>query len=239
MKVWKRAAIYLAILPVIGLAIIGTYALVGGASDSDESSFPGFRLVRPLFAATTTTGFPDPDAGLSAYIKVDASKMDLDALISKFVDLKLAGDNYVVGRYMQPRHGVSYLVEVFVYADTDGWIIAYLENTRLAADAIVFKDQNINWNSALSSIVNRAVQDSGAIDNNAIINETDIRYYHWGHPQATNLGLAARKSGGNLYFAAPINREIYQISVAILCRQGGNVRWPPETGQVVKVHSSS
>jgi len=144
MKLWKRTAIYLAALPVIALALIGTYALVRGASDSEESSFPGFRLVRPLFAATSTTGFPDPDAGLSAYIKIDANKIDLDALISKFVDLKLAGDNYVIGRYMQPRWSNTYVVEVFVYADTDGWIIAYLEDNRLAADAIVNKSQDLN-----------------------------------------------------------------------------------------------
>jgi hypothetical protein len=180
--------------------------------------------VRPLFAATSTTGFPDPDAGFSAYIKVDAEKIDLDALTSKFVDMKLAGDNYVVGRYMQIRVDGGWPTEVFVYADTDGWIISYLEDNRLAADAIVKKVETLNWNSALSAVINRAAQDSGAIASSGKIDETDVQYYHWGYPEATNLGIVASGEGGNIYIAVPQNRNIYEISIVMVCVQASGSR---------------
>ena len=116
------------------LGAIGVYALVG--SNDPDGGFPlfGFALARPSLVTGDTPAFPDPDAGLSAYVQMnpipgDFTTGDFAEIPSVFTALVSAGDNYVIGHMtvQQAKWGSS-SVNVRVYVDTDGWMVAYLSS---------------------------------------------------------------------------------------------------------------
>ena len=161
MRRWARIAIAGVAVVVVGAIATGAYALVGG---SDEvRTLPGFALVRPLFAQTATTTFPVADAGISAYVQVDSAAVDFDQIITTVFDgMADAGDNYIIGT-MAINQGIwlTRTVDVNVYVDTDGWIVAYLTTEKPHAEVFTWTEWNPSGPTLDTTLV-RAMEKTAA-----------------------------------------------------------------------------
>ena len=103
MKLWTRIGVTIGLVVLVSLAGGWVYSLTG---ESEDGGLPGFALVKPLFAQEDPAAFPDPDVGLSAYVKFEPGQVDLDLLIENLLlGLKVVGDNYVMGWISQHRFG--------------------------------------------------------------------------------------------------------------------------------------
>ena len=144
MRKWARLGIAAALIPVLLLAASGIYALLGYNNSGDGSPFLGFALARPVFAQIdpAALAFLETEAGLSAYTQLsiqDQGNVDLDILITQlFTDVEAVGDNYVIGKMTVINASFNVLTQVFLYADTDGWLVASLPNGKEGAEALIF-----------------------------------------------------------------------------------------------------
>ena len=188
-------------------------------SDGPLGSALSFLLARPALAQTSPA-FPDDQAGISAYIKFSPGAITLDDLVTGlFTGMTYAGDNYVIGQFSEPRVRIfttkQNSVTVSLYADTEGWLVAYLPRDRLTSEILLANSSDETWKSVLAKALDRAAKASGAAT--ADINEDTVGYYHWAFPQATDLATAMRSASGNLYFAIPGNATVYDVSAATSC----------------------
>ena len=221
-----RLGIITAIMLISVAAIAGAYSLTGSdGGDDDAPNLLGLRLAKPAFAQTENP-FPDPDIGISAYAHLDPTAVNLsslEALVEDlFVGLKFVGDNYRVGWFQEGRFGQaggSWSIELFLYADTDGWIMAYLRPDRLASELLMSRT-DVSYSSVLAAAVARAATVMGAV-----VDDADVSYYDWRFPQATDLVLARRDIPGNLYLAVPQGSTLHDLSLAVICATGTWSYW--------------
>lgn len=210
---------FVSVFAILAVAILISvvFALVSGDDLEGDGVLLGVPLVRPAFAQTVDP-FPDPDVGLSAYTKLNPGSLDLDLLVTGlFDDLDFVGDNYVVGHYLEARSGTGeYLTEVHLYADDDGWMVAYLRPDELAAEVIVQRTDLANG-SVLTAAMTHAALVGGAIATGDQISDERVRYYDWRFPTSTQLVLARRDDVGNLYLSVPEGSTFYDVSVALRC----------------------
>lgn len=223
---------------ILLMAAVGIYAL-SSARDSDGGPpFLGIQLVKPAFAQSDISVM-DPNAGLSAYIKVAPNSVNLDLIVTDLYDgMVQVGDNFVLGWYSQARHRTSstsdWGVDVYLYADEDGWLVSYLAKDRLAAE--VFAHASTAFSNVLVAALNQGAIVGAAITEGTTLDETQVGYYDWAIPSATNLALASRESFGKLYTAVSEDMTLYDISVAVLCRNGsGAGTWfaPNESATII------
>ena len=217
---WIRKRVFAAgAVVVILAAIAGGYAILSSDSTGDPSLLSSIRLVRPAFAQTPTSTFPDSDAGISAYIKFPAGTVDYDELIEyPFTEVTFVGDNYVIGTFLQNRQNGRWppapFVNVSMYADDDGWLVVYLPRELLTGE--IHDDYPSVWTTILADALNQAAVESGA--SSVEIDEAIIGYYHWGFPLATDLVIATREYTGKLYFGLPDTAVLMDISIATACK---------------------
>ena len=101
----RRLRIGIIAVILISFAVVLPSVLLGGSSD-DNGPFPFFNLNKPALAITAAE-FPDPEIGISAYIKFDPAQepLDLDALPrSLFTQVTHAGDNFVIGTFSHQKN---------------------------------------------------------------------------------------------------------------------------------------
>ncbi|MBI4338053.1 MAG: hypothetical protein HY683_09540 [Chloroflexi bacterium] len=238
-------------LVALGLSLAALVAMIplwlsqaGRDPKADGNLASSFNLVlaRPALAQGGP-GFPDGEAGMSAYIKFPAGSVNTDNLVRDlFTGMTLAGANYVIGQFSEPRiavNGAGYMrVELTVYADADGWLVAYLPKTRLVSEILYRNypdspEPDQDWKSVLARALGHAATVAGAAEGR--IDEGSIGYYHWGFPSANRIALALRAGNRKLYFALPTGSVLSDLSAAIAC-QNNSVSLAlvgPNAGQVV------
>ena len=212
MRRWMRLGMAAITIVVLAGAATGAYALIGGGNSVDETPLPGFRLVRPALAQAGGA-FPDPQAGLSAYVKVDPGPVDFDTLIrNHFTQLRFHGDNYIVGTIPVPQTfiGTPISVNVHVYADTEGWRLVYLTQDKLAAEMFRWTD----WNPGEGEIspdpvrtvfawaLEEIAKDLGEAAA-AGLGPDQLGWYDWANPEATHLLAGVRVLTEQLYMGLP------------------------------------
>ena len=227
-----RLGIVAGTVAILLMAAVGIYGLTGIRDSDGGAPFLGFQLVKPAFAQSDISVM-DPNAGLSAYIKIAPNTMNLDRFVTDLYDGMIqVGDNFVLGWYRQARSGVSsYGVDVYLYADDDGWLISYLAKDRLAAEA--FARLETGFSNVLVAALNQGAIVGGAIAEGTTVDEAQVGYYDWAIPSATNLALASRESLGKLYMAVSQDVTVHDISLAVLCSgSNGTGSWfaPNEAG---------
>ena len=135
-----------------------------------------------------------------------------------FREVTFVGDNYVIGTFLQNRQNGRWpptpFVTVSMYADDDGWLVAYLPRDMLTGE--IHDDYPSTWTTILADALNRAAIQSEATVTD--IDEADVGYYHWGFPQATDLVIATREYPGKLYFGLPDTAIMKDISIATACK---------------------
>ena len=202
-----RLGIIAALVPVLVLAAVGVLALIPSEGSGGGSPLlPGFALARPSFVTGDKPAFPVDNAGLSAYVKLDPTSGDFattgfDRIIQTvFTDMITAGDNYVIGKLpiAQAKWGAG-SVEVQVYVDKDGWVVAYLRSGDLNANIFTWT----RWDTAnpkLETVVEEALNKIAL----AVGQDVDtIGWYDWAHPDATHFAAAARYGKGKMFMAIP------------------------------------
>ena len=204
----------------ISLPVAGALFLVLGAgillflalsrTEKENPSLFGIRLTPPAFAQGAPTDFPDPNAGLSAYVQLN-QPMNLDDLANDvFNRVFFVGDNYVVGNVIthsssQANGASPVAIDVRVYADEDGLLVAYFPaGTR---NALLFDwDEWDRANPVIKTTFQEAMEAVAQAGAGTSTAEIPLSWYHWAHPTATHLLATAKSvtaSTENLFLSVP------------------------------------
>ena len=243
----KKGLMFLAALGLVA-SIFTSLAIVldGGADGSGEGNgLLTFPLLRPAFAASSAAAgtFPaDPDAGLTAYVRVPPEQMDLDKLMGGlFSDVKAVGDNYLIGNVRLRGSWLSSLdlrrpsstltLNVPVYADTDGLLIAYVPRSSDNSEVLVKGCRADGPGGEVTPVLLGPAPHITFLECalGAAVKILDstrpaIKWYHWGIQDASHLMIGVFRhsltfpSGlccpsKNLYVALPPNATWKDISM--------------------------
>jgi hypothetical protein len=151
-------------------------------------------FISPAEAAQTTTAFPEDEAGISAYVKVSA--VDIEKIKAILSEAEQVGDNYIVGITQIPNFGGD--IGVHLYADTDGWLVAYIGADDQAAKIMQWGEAN-QQDPQISVIQSTTLEDAlrKAGDTiGTIVASKDIKYYDFEAPEATGMALFIRTCTG-------------------------------------------
>lgn len=124
----------------------------------------------------------DQEAGISAYFK--GSYIDLAQVESLFVVKETQTSDYIIGSVKVPSYSEHY--EPHVYVHKDGWILAYYMKDVPASKMVDLASWSIN-STILKNIVATVAGTAG-------IPFTDVTYYDFRYPNATNILLVAEGS---------------------------------------------
>jgi len=161
---------------------------------SKKGNFLTTLLEAPLFIssaeAQTTTAFPADEAGIAAYVKVSA--IDIEKMKPILTEAEQIGDNYIVGVTLIPNFGGS--TDVHLYADTDGWLVAYIGADDQAAKIMQWGDADPK-NPQISEIQFTTLEDalySAGDVAGVIVAQRDIKYYNFEAPEANGMAIFIR-----------------------------------------------
>lgn len=161
--------------------------LVAGAALAQEHSLeePRFRAAKP--AAAAGSAFPADEAGMSAYAKVGQG-IDINKVKTVFSRVEGVGDNYIYGVVLVSNFGGA--SDIRVYADTDGWLVAYIKNMEPAAKMMQWYPANVT-NPEISAIQRNTLTDAleaaGTAAGTGFLEQ--IQYYNFKYPDADRLTL--------------------------------------------------
>ena len=177
--------------------------------------------------------FPEEKAGISAYVKVNQTINVTDTrVLDVFESLSELGENYVIGTVEVDNNGEK--IDVNVYADSNGWIVAYFPiGTPVAAIT--------NWEIFVlsprikDSVLHEAIKAlcSGAGIDYADISD-DIKFYHFGAPEADKIialmeTVSEKPTGTSerIYVLIPskygdpyLKPTLIELSYSIFCKNG-------------------
>lgn len=165
--------------------VAGAFALSQPVAAQD------FPLEEPPFAATKQAGqansFPALEAGMSAYAKVNQS-IDLVRIRSAFSLVEGVGANYIYGIVLVENFAANFAIRV--YADSDGWLVAYLKNNEPAAKAMQWRPATA-VSPQIATIPRNTLSDAleKARDAAGIGFLEQIKYYNFRYPDADRLTL--------------------------------------------------
>ncbi|MBM3241059.1 hypothetical protein FJZ31_32650 [Candidatus Poribacteria bacterium] len=197
----------------------------------------GISLEAPSFissaeAAQTTKAFPADEAGIAAYVKV--STVDIEKIKSILKEVEEVGDNYIVGITPIPDFGGE--IGVHLYADTDGWLVAYIKADQPAAMIMQWGTADVK-KPVISVIQSTTLED--ALRNagdaiSAIVPQKDIKYYDFEAPEANGMTLFIRTrtgKGSNIVQAElPATYTLYEASYYHYAYRQWHSGWGGYTG---------
>jgi len=173
------------------------YSLTNGSKITRRNG--AISLEAPFFisAAEAAEGsesakaFPEDKAGIAAYVKV--SSIDIEKIKSIFpeveTEIEKVGDNYTIGTIPISNFGGD--IDVHLYADTDGWLVAYLEKDEWASKIMQWEitdpkepDIGVISTTTLEDALHKAGDVSGVG-----ISPDDIKYYNFEFPDANGITL--------------------------------------------------
>ena len=126
-------------------------ALLGGcAAKEDDSTL----LEEPSMDGQAA--FPEGEAGLASYINTGQA-VDLNKLKMIFSSVREVGDNYILG--IVPISDWGGNIDINLYADTDGWIVAYLKKEDPASMVMQWGDSDAD-NPTIGVIKSTTMEDA-------------------------------------------------------------------------------
>jgi len=221
----KVLAISVAIVIASSVAIYSLEKEGSGLSGGGGKDVVSISLVPPPFiqiagAAEAAGGgggaFPEDEAGISAYVNTSQT-IDLDKLKTIFTEVEEVGDNYIIG--ITPISDFGGDIDVHVYADTDGWIVAYFTKDEPAAKIMQWgKDTDVDT-PQITEITTTTLEDAiiKAADAAGILWAVrDIKYYDFEYPNANGMTLFVRTratAGTNItQVEIPATYTLYEAS---------------------------
>lgn len=139
--------------------------------------------------------FPEGEAGLAAYINT-SQNIDLEKIKTIFSSVDEVGDNYIIG--VVPISDWCKTINTHVYADTNGWMVAYLKKDEPASCVMQWGDANIINNPNIGVIKSTTLEDALYKAGNAAgvgLVSTDIKYYDFEFPNADKMMIVAKTQG--------------------------------------------
>ncbi len=204
----RNGAILIALVAVT--FIIGLY---GKTNRSKPNGGNGTISLEPPFfistaeASTGATAFPTDKAGISAYVKLTTT-IDLDNVRTIFTKVEDIGDNYIIGITPIPNLGED--TEVHLYADTDGWLVAYLTKDEPAAKIMKWPTEEKPGKARgrgyhLSTITEIKTTTLQEALNNAgraakVRIQSEIKYYDFEFPDANGITLFVKGIEAPYYY---------------------------------------
>ena len=186
--------------------------------DLKRGDFLTTLLEAPLFIssaeAQTTTAFPEDEAGISAYVKV--LQVDIEKMKSIFTEVEEVGDNYIIGITPIPDFGGD--IDVHVYADTEGWLVAYIKAGEPAAKIMQWGDttsKDPQIDQILSTTLEDALYNAGDATG-TVVSQKDVKYYDFEAPAANGMALFVRirkgKGSNIVQVELPATYTLYEAS---------------------------
>ena len=172
------------LLSAIVLALFAE--LLGGCTAQEDNST---LLEEPSMDGQAA--FPEGEAGLAAYINTGQA-IDLDKIKAIYSIVREVGDNYILG--IVPISDWGGNIDINLYADTDGWIVAYLKKDEPVSMVMQWGDSDPD-NPTVGVIKSTTLEDAiyKAGDAAAVgIVSNGIKYYHFGYPNANRMMIIVK-----------------------------------------------
>ncbi|RJS84159.1 hypothetical protein CW713_03055 [Methanophagales archaeon] len=199
--IWKILAISVVLAIVASsVAVFSAANLEEGIGEKgiDEGGGEGvISLVPPPFigvaGASEVKGgsaFPEDEAGIAAYINTSQT-ISIEKIKTIFSKVERVGDNYIVGITPIPDFGGD--IGVHVYADTDGWLVAYLKMDEPAAKIMKWETADVNNPNigVISTTLVDALYKAGEAARVGIV-ASKIKYYDFEFPNANGMMIFVR-----------------------------------------------
>ena len=207
MKISLKLAIF------FGLILLGCMIL--GIKTEKEQGI-NLVLTPPSFVAEAgeVKAFPEDEAGISAYVNTGQA-IDLDKLKSIFEEVVEVGDNYIIGITNISNFGGD--ISVHVYADKNGWLIAYLTRDEPASKIMQWGTVDVNT-PVITKITTTTLRDAlfKAGEAAGVGIPVKIRYYDFEYPDANGMMIFVRTkatSGTNIVqVKIPADYILYEAS---------------------------
>lgn len=140
--------------------------------------------------AAAPMGFPQDEAGISAYFK-SASPVTLADVRSVFRVIEVETADYIIGSVPVPDYEERY--DVHVYVHRDGWFLAYY----LSADPV---GKIFDWRHFTNAIPTKFENVLATVSAAAGVPYPGITYYDFRYPNATHMMLIVEDSdNGNSF----------------------------------------
>jgi len=200
--IWTILVILIVLAIVTSSVAVFSAANLGegiGEKGIDEGGGEGvISLVPPPFigvaGASEVDGgsaFPEDEAGIAAYINTSQT-ISIEKIKTIFSSVVEVGDNYIIG--ITPISDYGGNIGVHVYADTDGWLVAYLEMDEPAAAIMQWGTADVN-NPSIGVIKSTTLEDAlykaGEATRVGIV-ASKIKYYDFEYPNANGMMLFIR-----------------------------------------------
>lgn len=138
----------------------------------------------------------DNEAGISAYLHASSS-INLSQIRSLFRTIEAETKDYIIGSIQAPNYKENY--DVHVYVHKDGWILAYYLKEDPASKIIDVKASSLDTN-ILRTVI-------GTVAATAGLPLTDVNYYDFRYPNATNLLFVAENAADGNDFEITLPQE--------------------------------
>lgn len=199
---YRTLAVRLLMATLCTICIIAIAMLFNGSTEGGNDTLSpeqGMRLKAPSFinvgyankqdAPNADSDFLKEEAGISAYTNV-GSAIDLSKVEPLFRTIEKQTDEYIVGSMTPDSYSefpeLGEQISVHVYVHRDGWIVAYLlqsQDTSLIVDWVAYNTNQLS-STTLKNTVQRILTVPG-------LSSSEILYYDFRYPDATNLMLIA------------------------------------------------
>lgn len=182
--------------------ITGLMFIPGPISSTASSTDTGqtLRLEAPPFVRTAYAqagpnaldvgAYLDQEAGISAYYK-SPDAITLSQVRGAFRTIETETADYIIGSVAVPNYPEE-KYDAHVYVHTTGWILAYYLRPDPVSKIIDLRGQTINT-TKLKSVVSAVASAAGAPF-------TDVTYYDFRYPNATNMLFVAENPSNGYDF---------------------------------------
>lgn len=229
--IWKILAFSVVLAIVAGsVAIYGPANLEKGVEEGGEKGIislmpPPFIGVAGAAEATGGNAFPEDEAGISAYVNVGKS-INITEAVKAFTQTEELSKTHAIG--IIPIDNKRGTMNVHVYVDTGGYIVAYFKNTEPASNIVKWSRMDFNNPKIEDFTTNAAIKAMcSKIDVYYLDITDDIKYYDFEYPDAKKMVifLDARSSGGNEYthISIPGKYRLYEASYSLIATLYRNV----------------
>ncbi len=179
---------------------------------------PPFIGVAGAAEAMGGNAFPKDEAGIAAYVNVGKS-INITEAVKAFTQTEELSQTHAIG--IVPIDNKRGMINVHVYVDTGGYVVAYFKNTEPASKIIKWSGMDFNNPKIEDFITNAAIKEMCAkIDVYYLDIKDDIKYYDFEYPDAKKMVifLNARSSGGDEYshISIPGRYRLYEASYSLI-----------------------
>jgi hypothetical protein len=178
------------LIGVVAMVVIAAVAFTGGNAAGPEQTL---ALQAPAFieaASQKNSGIPEgiatmlsDEAGISAYIQT-SNPIDLSQVEGEFRTIETQTADYIIGSVPVPDHPEHF--DTHVYVHKNGWILAYYMEDEATSKMVDVKAQTID-STKLETVVSTVAGAAGEA-------VSDLKYYDFRYPNATNILMVAEDS---------------------------------------------